>query len=239
MRLHGGKQLPGDASRFEGLIVRSGWSKKRRSLEWLSLPMNFLAHLYLSDGTPDSMAGNLMADFLRGRVDPGLPLGIRQGIWLHRQVDAYTDSHAAVRRSVHRLKPRWGRYGLVLVDVLYDYFLASDWDRYSDEPLRAFADRAYDRLAARAHLMPEIMQRAMARMKTDDWLPAYATDEGIRCALERLNRRFRRPPPRPLDRAVEDLAASREELREDFHLFFPELVEFTRSARIPDNPYSD
>jgi acyl carrier protein phosphodiesterase len=44
--------------------------------------VNFLAHVVLSDGTPDGMIGALLADFVRGRdlsrFPPGVGAGLRQ-----------------------------------------------------------------------------------------------------------------------------------------------------------------
>lgn len=193
--------------------------------------MNFLAHLYFADPTPESMAGNLMADFLRGPVDPTLPPAVREGIARHRRVDAFTDAHPCFRRSAARLRPTWGRYSVVLVDMFYDHVLARDWIEWSDEPLADFAARAHEHLEAARPLMPEIMQRAMGRLIAERWLESYATVEGMGTALARLERRFRRPLPRPLVEATADLVLHGPGITEDFDAFFPDLAADVRRGR--------
>ena len=53
--------------------------------------MNFLAHLHLSDGTPASMLGGVVADFVKGSDAAALPADVQQGVRLHRLIDGFTD----------------------------------------------------------------------------------------------------------------------------------------------------
>ena len=46
--------------------------------------MNYLAHLFLSDGTPESLIGNLLGDFAKGSIENIYPKEVIQGIYLHR-----------------------------------------------------------------------------------------------------------------------------------------------------------
>ena len=103
--------------------------------------MNFLAHLHLSDGTPPSMVGGLVAGFVRQPEVERLPAAVQEGIRLHRVIDAFTDRHPIVHGSIARLGGKFGWFSGILIDVYYDHILARDWSRYSNEPLRAFADR--------------------------------------------------------------------------------------------------
>ena len=58
--------------------------------------MNYLAHLYLADDSPESIIGNLLGDFLKGQGTEGYSDEIKKGIRLHKSVDTYTDSHPIV-----------------------------------------------------------------------------------------------------------------------------------------------
>jgi acyl carrier protein phosphodiesterase len=55
--------------------------------------MNYLAHLFLADDTPESLIGNLLGDFLKGVNKEQYSIAIQLGIELHRKVDVCTDSH--------------------------------------------------------------------------------------------------------------------------------------------------
>ena len=47
--------------------------------------MNYLAHLFLSEGTPESLIGNLLGDFVKGSAVNVYPEEIIKGIDLHRK----------------------------------------------------------------------------------------------------------------------------------------------------------
>ena len=55
--------------------------------------MNYLAHLYLAEDTPESIIGNLLGDFVKGSAINDYSEGIKAGIKLHRKIDLFTDSH--------------------------------------------------------------------------------------------------------------------------------------------------
>lgn len=187
--------------------------------------MNYLAHCYLADPHPDSLIGNLMGDFAKGPVDAALAPAIRQGILLHRRVDAFTDSHAVVKRSKRRIEPPFRRYGGILVDLFYDHFLACDWRRYSPLSLPNFSRSVYFTLAARYADLPARMRRSVAYMIAHDLLSSYREIAGVRRALQGVGGRLQRPIH--LGDAVRCLQENYQALAADFAQFFPDLIEFT------------
>ena len=70
--------------------------------------------------------GNFIADGIKGKKYLEYPAAIQKGILLHRAIDSYTDSHPVVRQSSKRLHANYGHYSGVIVDILYDHFLASN-----------------------------------------------------------------------------------------------------------------
>ncbi|HEY5975737.1 MAG TPA: DUF479 domain-containing protein, partial [Geobacteraceae bacterium] len=73
--------------------------------------MNFLFHLYLSGDDPELMVGNLMGDFVKGRLMPGrFPIGIERGLVLHRAIDSEAGRNGHFRSSRQRLDERFGLY---------------------------------------------------------------------------------------------------------------------------------
>ncbi len=186
--------------------------------------MNYLAHAYLSDGTPESLVGNLMADFLKGRIPDDLPVGVRCGVLLHRRVDAFTDAHPVTARTRARLRPRWGKLSGVLADMFYDHLLAADWERYSpDQSLRVFADGVYDSLATQTVVMPDRMRIVMGKIAERDGFVYYSEIDGLREALARMSRRLKRARV-ALDEAADDLVREYDAFADDFHAFFPDLI---------------
>lgn len=191
--------------------------------------MNFLAHLLLAEPTPYARIGSLLPDLVRHRRCAALDPRIAAAVDQHHRVDAFTDSHAMVARSVNLLRPRHGRYSAILVDVLYDHLLAADFQRHAIQPLPDFVASVYRDLGAHQAVMPEPMRHPIAAMIEHDWLSAYATAEGIAVILSQMSRRLSERFERTvrLETAMEDLRQHREELNDHFQAFFPLLRAHT------------
>ncbi len=93
--------------------------------------MNFLAHLALSGNRAEIMVGNLMGDFVKGRLDGRFPAGIQFGLELHRRIDRFAEDSEHFIRSRHRIDGRFGLFRGALVDLFYDHFLARNWRLYT------------------------------------------------------------------------------------------------------------
>lgn len=196
--------------------------------------MNFLAHLYLSGNDPEIMIGNFIGDFVRGRhVHEQFKPNIALGIELHREIDAFTDSHLLVLESKKRLRPKYRHYAPVIVDMFYDHFLAARWRDYHLQPLHDFAAYAYSQLKEYEPILPERVVQMIPYMVKGNWLVSYAQVEGIHRALTGMSRRT--PFDSKMDEAVFDLEKSYAEFESEFMLFFPELKQmselFIRSKR--------
>jgi len=186
--------------------------------------MNFLAHLYLADGTTESVLGAVLGDFMRGVNRADLSDGVRRGVERHVRIDVYTDAHLVVARSRGRVSPRCRRYAGVLVDVFYDHFLARNWHEHSDLPLSEFVADVYRRLEGCREQMPERMRVAVERMIASDWLNSYASVDGIERALSRMSLRLTRE--NPLAEGAEELVAGYDGFEADFRAFFPDLRDY-------------
>jgi acyl carrier protein phosphodiesterase len=202
--------------------------------------MNFLAHLYLSADEPEAMVGNLAADFVKGADVERLPSGVRAGIRQHRTVDAFTDRHAVVMRSISRIGKTWGWFSGIIVDVYYDHVLALDWRRYAKVPLRTFADQVHRVIRDHAEFMPEEAREYALRFVEADRLMSYSVPDGsgVAEALRRLSDRIAARMPRRavrLHEAMPDLRAAHRELAADFHEFFPDAVRLAAEWRTPSD----
>lgn len=182
--------------------------------------MNFLAHLYLADRSEDLLVGSFLGDFCKGAVER-FPERWQKGIRLHRRVDAFTDDHELPKRSGWRLRPSAGRYAPVVVDVLYDHFLAVEWRRFSDEKLEEASSRYYATLARHRDTFPEVAAWVVGRMASQDWLGSYRAMDGVRTALSRMSGRLRNGFR--LESSVGRIEEQYDELRGDFVPFFEEI----------------
>jgi acyl carrier protein phosphodiesterase len=190
--------------------------------------MNYLAHLFLSEPTPESLVGNLLGDFVKGSVKHLYTQEIRRGIEIHRKVDIYTDSHDVVRSSKSYIHPGRRRFAGIIIDIFYDHFLAKTWHEYSNVPLPEFTNHVYRVLEANREILPDSLQRILSRLIVEDWLKSYREVSGIDRTLKRMSARIKRE--NNLDEAIEDLQANYQQFESDFCAFFPDLINYTKST---------
>jgi acyl carrier protein phosphodiesterase len=188
--------------------------------------MNFLAHLYLSQNNTNTMIGNFIADHIIGNHYKEYSNEIQQGIFLHREIDTFTDAHLTVRKSKRRLHKRYRHYNGVIIDIFYDYFLAKNWACYSAIPLEVFADSIYMLLQKKSAELPIKSQHFIKHMTEYNLLFNYQFKDGIERVLQGMNSRTKGKSQMHL--AIEDLQNLEYEFENDFRLFFKDLLEFTR-----------
>jgi acyl carrier protein phosphodiesterase len=153
--------------------------------------------------------------------------GVIAGIKLHHKIDEYTDSHSIVSESKKRLRPKYGKYSAVIVDIFYDHFLALDWYLYSKIPLEEYAVKTYELIYENIHLMPPKVQQILPYMISEDWLFNYSNLEGIQSTLKGMSRRARFESG--MEKSIEDLRIDYELYRKEFHDFFPQLQKFVNN----------
>lgn len=184
--------------------------------------MNFLAHAYLSGTNRKILVGNLIGDFIKGKeaLKKYDELVVR-GIELHRAIDEFTDTHAVVKESKDRLRPKYRHYSGVIVDVFYDHFLAANWGLFHTAPLKDFATETYQTLSATSSSLPSTFQRMLPHMIAGNWLLNYQRIEGIHRALSGMAGRT--PYTSKMEQASADLREHYGEFENEFRRFFPEL----------------
>jgi acyl carrier protein phosphodiesterase len=151
--------------------------------------VNYLAHAYFSYNHPEILVGNLISDFVKGKKKYDYPPGIQKGISLHREIDAFTDTHEATRRAKEIFRPHYRLYAAAFADVAYDYFLANDKDLFTEETLFEFSIKTYDSLTQFHSWLPEKFSRMFFYMKSQNWLYNYRRIWGIEKSFGGLVRR--------------------------------------------------
>ncbi|GEQ87233.1 ACP phosphodiesterase [Patiriisocius marinistellae] len=189
--------------------------------------MNFLAHIYLSGEDEGITIGNFIADGIKGKKYLKFPPQIQKGILLHRGIDSYTDHHPTVRESTKRLHHKYGHYSGVIVDILYDHFLAKNWKTYHDQPLDEYVQDFYEMLSKNYEILPTRIQRLMPYMVSDNWLLSYATIPGISKILDGMN--VRTKGKSRMNFAVIELEEFYTEFETEFTSFFEDLKDFSKN----------
>lgn len=188
--------------------------------------MNYLAHIYLSGDNDLVTIGNFMADGVKGKRYKKFSKDIQVGILLHRHIDTFTDAHKTVRQSTKRLHKKYGHYSGIIVDILYDHFLAKNWSKYSNIPLDEYVESFYNSLEKHYNLLPLRIQKMMPFMMTDNWLLSYASIQGIQRVLDGMNRRTNNRSG--MNEATKELEVFYNDFEAEFTSFFDELIEFSK-----------
>lgn len=187
--------------------------------------MNYLVHFLLAGDDDELRLGNLLGDFVKGRVERfahgDVTERLRTGIQMHRTIDAFSDCHPAVHRSKQILTPVYGRLSGVIVDVFYDHVLARRWSEYHPRPLSVYTQEVYRTLRGNRHRMPASVHPLIDAMTHRDWLLGYASQGGIERALQGMA--MRRPVAAKIATAGSFLFDHFDRFSADFDEFLPDL----------------
>ncbi|MGB2475785.1 MAG: ACP phosphodiesterase [Flavobacteriaceae bacterium] len=189
--------------------------------------MNFLAHLYLSGDREDLRFGNFIGDAVRGKNYSQYNQEVQKGILLHRAIDTFTGQHPIFRKHCKVLYPEHGHYARVIIDVIYDHFLASNWNKYHRQSLPLFALDFYQAVALRENELPSRMKKLFQMMNQQNWLLQYATLEGLHNILFHMNKRTSFPSQFP--EAIKIIENQKEAMQIDFDTFFLDLKSFCKN----------
>jgi len=186
--------------------------------------LNFLAHTYLSGCNEELIVGNFMGDYVKGRNYLGFPEQVKKGILVHRDIDSFTDMHPITRRNKQRVASKYHKYAGIIVDIFYDHFLASLWDKYSNLPLDDFVSRTYDLLKRNYQVLPSAIKKWFPTFLENNWMMAYRSLEGIELVLERMAANT--SLPNHAGYAVGVLSDQYTVFQKDFIDFFPMIIQF-------------
>ncbi len=161
--------------------------------------MNYLAHIWLSGSDLHWQLGGFLGDFIKGPLPERLqdaqgdhwPNQVREGVYLHRKVDARLDRDDRYRACVAELGSEFRRFGPVALDVYFDHLLVQHWPRFSSVPLTLFNQRFYEITRQLHERLPEPAGRFLARARSNDLLARYGQESVFLDVLSSIDRRFR------------------------------------------------
>lgn len=183
--------------------------------------MNFLAHLYLSGEPGPLMVGNFIADFVKGKQLERYAPEIQEGIRLHRLIDAFADSHPIAKQSATRFKPCYQRYASVVIDVVYDHFLAKNWQLYSPIPLNTYVSDVHAYLFKHYFMLPNRVKGFLPFLIKSRRLENYQHIWGIEKSLSIMANHTTLPSQ--AECGIKIMTEQYEELNEEFIAFFEDM----------------
>lgn len=190
--------------------------------------MNYLAHFHLSYGNDDLLIGALLGDFIKGPLKGERKKSIEQGIFLHRKIDVFTDSHPLLKQAHQLFQPRYRRYAGIMTDVAFDHFLNRHWQQFHQQPLSIFSKQVFQLITTSNDLTLPAKHQAenLARYNV---FSNYQYWETVEAALKRISQRLTRQ--NPLASAAQVMEPHYEELEGIFLSFYPELQAYVKQWR--------
>ncbi len=194
-----------------------------------TIAMNYLAHLFLSGDSDEVLVGNLIGDFVKGRINGNYPAPIDAGIRLHRQIDSFTEAHPRAVSGRNRFSSERRRFAGIILDVCFDHFLIRHWPTYSKLHLSVFVDEVHRRIQPYGHILNGKLDFFLSRRNMGYLLETNRDLEGVEFVLSRISNRMKKG--RVLLNAIGEIEANYDLLEDDFIAFFPDLIEYVQSVR--------
>jgi len=189
--------------------------------------MNYLAHLYLSGNNEKIIVGNFIGDYVKGNKYQQFPIEIQKGIIMHRQIDTFTDTHPKFREAKQLLLPHFRLYSGIVVDLFYDYFLASQWNKFSTVTLRQFSKNIHAVLLSHFFYLPLRVQGFLPSLIQSKRLESYARKSGIGKSLEIMSRYTSLPANSK--EAIAVLKSNHTFFENNFTVFMNDMIEFVEA----------
>lgn len=186
--------------------------------------MNYLAHLFLSGSEEQTMVGNFIGDHVKGSHWNKYPENIKKGILMHRQIDTFTDAHPNFREAKGLFRSEFGLYSGIVIDFLYDHYLAKNWNNYSDLTLRSFAKLSHAVLLQNFRYLPLRVQGFLPFLIQNRRLESYASVNGIVQALKIMSNYSSLPAKS--DFVMQTIERNNDFFNQNFTEFMSDIIQF-------------
>jgi acyl carrier protein phosphodiesterase len=120
---------------------------------------------------------------------------VRQGILLHRHIDAHTDGLPEIAALRAWFPAPFRRYAGIILDLAIDHELARRWSNHHAGQLAEFDDEVRQMLARHAGVVPDRLRRFMDYADRRGLFAAYRDEAEILHSLRGIGRRLARPNP--------------------------------------------
>lgn len=162
-----------------------------------------------------------MADSVHGKRYLDYSGDLQKGILLHRFIDTFTDAHPIYRQSRRRLYEKYGHYAGVIMDIVYDHFLAKNWNSYSEVDLVDYSAQFYQSLQDNFEFLTPKAQNLLPYMINQNWLVQYASLQGLETILFQMDHRTKNRVH--MHEAIAEVQLYYSELEQEFTQFMNEL----------------
>jgi acyl carrier protein phosphodiesterase len=197
--------------------------------------MNVLTHIYLSGDSEKIIIGSYIGSYVKGYDYVMYPELIRKGIIMQRHIDSYSALHPVVHRSKMLFMRRYHKYSGVITSIIYDHFLAKEWNFFSRIPLERVSYNFYRTIVNNYEILPENVRQMMPFFIINNWIDSYQTISGIHHVLYTLSKESSLPDETRF--AMRVFKKNFYPLQDDFMEFFPQLIDYVEKKFSIDLSY--
>ncbi|HBG87417.1 MAG TPA: DUF479 domain-containing protein [Marinilabiliaceae bacterium] len=184
--------------------------------------MNYLSHLFLSGSSEGVKVGNFIGDFVKGSRHNRYAPEIQKGILLHRQIDSFMDSHPVTKASSELFRSRYRRYAKVLIDIVYDHFLAVNWELYREQSLHQFVSESHNILLRHYFIMPGPVKQFLPFLIRSRRMENYRLLSGIERTLKIMSENS--SMPEHSEWAIAQIKEHYDTIDSQFKVFFEDIM---------------
>ena len=189
--------------------------------------MNFLAHIALSGNNEDIVVGNFTGDYVKGvlNAEKEAIYGHEYilGVKLHRFIDDYTDTDSSLKELAKILANKYGRSSAIGIDLLFDFFLASEFEIWHHETLMNKVETFHNILHKKEYLIPDRMQSLVRALIKNNWIGKYNELNSFKVTVVNMSKYH--PFLLPLEELFSGGDQSLDLYKEYFLEFYPRLQQ--------------
>lgn len=136
------------------------------------------------------MLSNLYGDFVKGKNYSHYPKIVQKGIYLHRSLDYFIDSHPIVTELRLSLYDKLPKVAGIAIDLYFDHLLARNWRDYHKKDYSTFLTEFYLHRADFEQELKVEFSEFMRNFRARKWLDCYPTAFGLAKTCEGVSKRI-------------------------------------------------
>jgi acyl carrier protein phosphodiesterase len=199
--------------------------------------MHYLTHLYLSRNFATNIAvGNFIGiaskricfSDTNKRNYYNIEHDYIKGVVLHDMIDNFINQHPTIIECKKKLIINT-KFKSESIDLIFDHFLAVNWDKYCDTPLEDFCQNTYEQLTVHQKSYPYKTKRVYTTILRYGLLEQYKTLEGLHKIVKQLGKLTGNTLM--FESSLVTLMNNYSQFQKYFDEFFPQLIEYTAAKQ--------
>ncbi len=132
--------------------------------------------------------GSFIADAVKGNKYKLYNKSIQLGILQHRMIDSLIDKDKNVAQITILFRPKYGKYAGVVTDIVFDYFLLKNWNKYQNISLQLFMFKFIINAIVNYNIFPKRMKRFLKLVVFNNLTAYYKNTSGIARVLDLMSK---------------------------------------------------